>query len=48
MRGVETLDGVLFTHDHADPTHGIDVSARYRLHAEAPGDVYMDAYTAAS
>ena len=24
MRGVETLDGVLFTHDHADHTHGID------------------------
>jgi phosphoribosyl 1,2-cyclic phosphate phosphodiesterase len=22
--GVETLDGVLFTHDHADHTHGID------------------------
>ena len=23
-RGVETLDGVLYTHDHADHTHGID------------------------
>ena len=34
---VETLDGVLFTHDHADHTHGIDDLRGIVLHAAGGG-----------
>jgi phosphoribosyl 1,2-cyclic phosphate phosphodiesterase len=42
---VETLDGVLFTHDHADHTHGIDDLRGIAFMLKRRVDVYMDAYT---
>jgi phosphoribosyl 1,2-cyclic phosphate phosphodiesterase len=42
---VKRLDAVLFTHDHADQTHGIDDlrAIAYRMRTQIP--VYMDAHT---
>jgi phosphoribosyl 1,2-cyclic phosphate phosphodiesterase len=42
---VTRLDAVLFTHDHADQTHGIDDlrAIAYRMRKQIP--VYMDAHT---
>lgn len=42
---VERLDAVLYTHDHADQTHGIDDlrAIAYRMRTQIP--VYMDAHT---
>lgn len=44
--GVDALDGVLFTHDHADQTHGIDDLRPlvYRMRKQLP--VYLDDETA--
>jgi phosphoribosyl 1,2-cyclic phosphate phosphodiesterase len=42
---VETLDGVLFTHDHADHTHGIDDLRGIAFMLKRRVDVYMDDYT---
>ena len=42
---VEKLDGVLFTHDHADHTHGIDDLRGVAFVLKRRVDVYMDAYT---
>jgi phosphoribosyl 1,2-cyclic phosphate phosphodiesterase len=44
---VQDLDGVLFTHDHADHTHGIDDLRPLMLHRGRRVDVYLDAGTAA-
>ncbi|MEM7729928.1 MAG: MBL fold metallo-hydrolase [Pseudomonadota bacterium] len=44
---VKRLDAVLYTHDHADQTHGIDDlrAIAYRMRGQLP--VYMDAHTEA-
>ncbi|HEU4381119.1 MAG TPA: MBL fold metallo-hydrolase [Hyphomicrobiaceae bacterium] len=42
---VETLDGVLFTHDHADHTHGIDDLRGIFFMLKRRVDVYLDAQT---
>lgn len=39
---VQRVDGVLFTHDHADHTHGIDDLRGFALTAKARVLVYMD------
>ena len=42
---VERLDAVLFTHDHADQTHGIDDLRPYAIRARRRVPVYGDAAT---
>ena len=44
---VARLDGVLFTHDHADHTHGIDDLRPFFIHHRRRVDIYSDAPTAA-
>jgi phosphoribosyl 1,2-cyclic phosphate phosphodiesterase len=44
---VKKLDGVLYTHDHADHTHGIDDLRPYFIHNRKRVDVYMDETTSA-
>ena len=43
--GVSTLDGVLFTHDHADHTHGIDELRIVAFNMRRRVDVHVDAAT---
>jgi phosphoribosyl 1,2-cyclic phosphate phosphodiesterase len=43
---VARIDGVLFTHDHADHTHGIDDLRPLFIHRRRRVDVYADAPTA--
>jgi len=43
--GVDGLDGVLFTHEHADHTHGIDDLRSLAIHRRRRVDVYLDAST---
>lgn len=45
---VEALDGVLYTHDHADHTHGIDDLRMVAYAMKKRLDVYFDAPTRAS
>jgi phosphoribosyl 1,2-cyclic phosphate phosphodiesterase len=45
---VEALDGVLYTHDHADHTHGIDDLRMVAYAMRRRVDAYMDAATRAS
>jgi phosphoribosyl 1,2-cyclic phosphate phosphodiesterase len=39
---VDSLDGVLFTHEHADHTHGIDDLRAVFIRRRRPVDVYLD------
>ncbi|MEQ9518721.1 MAG: MBL fold metallo-hydrolase [Parvibaculum sp.] len=43
--GTKWIDGVLFTHDHADQSHGIDDLRMVAINKMRRVDVYMDAYT---
>lgn len=43
--GVAALDGVAFTHDHADQTHGIDDIRPVAIRMRQQLDAYMDAET---
>jgi phosphoribosyl 1,2-cyclic phosphate phosphodiesterase len=45
--GVTKIDGVLFTHDHADHTHGVDDLRPFFIHNRRRVDVYLDAQTSA-
>jgi phosphoribosyl 1,2-cyclic phosphate phosphodiesterase len=45
---VGKLDGVLYTHDHADHSHGIDDVRPVVLHQRKRVDVYMDEITSAA
>jgi phosphoribosyl 1,2-cyclic phosphate phosphodiesterase len=45
--GVEHLDGVVITHEHADHTHGVDDLRPLVLHMRKTIDTYMDAATSA-
>jgi phosphoribosyl 1,2-cyclic phosphate phosphodiesterase len=42
---VDRLDGVLFTHEHADHTHGVDDLRAYFIKRRALIDVYLDERT---
>src|SRR5437868_14281784 len=42
---VDWLDGVLYTHEHADHTHGIDDLRGLFMHRRRKVDVYLDAPT---
>jgi phosphoribosyl 1,2-cyclic phosphate phosphodiesterase len=45
---VDWLDGVLYTHEHADHTHGIDDLRAFYIKRRRRVDVYLDEGTAAS
>jgi phosphoribosyl 1,2-cyclic phosphate phosphodiesterase len=45
---VDVLDGVLYTHDHADHTHGIDDLRMIAFNMKRRVDVYADALTLAT
>lgn len=46
--GVQRLDGVVYTHDHADHIHGIDDLRPMALHQRRRVDLYADAQTTAT
>ena len=43
--GLERVDAVLFTHDHADQTHGIDDLRAFWIRQRRRTPCYMDAFT---
>ncbi len=48
MTRTDALDGVVFTHDHADQTHGIDDVRAFAIRSRRQLPAYMDAPTADS
>jgi phosphoribosyl 1,2-cyclic phosphate phosphodiesterase len=38
--GISTVDAILYTHDHADHTHGIDDARSFNFHRKGPLPVY--------
>jgi phosphoribosyl 1,2-cyclic phosphate phosphodiesterase len=42
---LKTVDAILYTHAHADHTHGIDELRSFNYHADAPLPIYGDAAT---
>jgi phosphoribosyl 1,2-cyclic phosphate phosphodiesterase len=46
--GVRRLDAILFTHDHADQTHGIDDVRAFAIRNRRRAPAYMDAATHAT
>jgi phosphoribosyl 1,2-cyclic phosphate phosphodiesterase len=45
---VDWLNGVLYTHEHADHTHGVDDLRNYFIRQRRPVDVWLDERTAQS
>jgi phosphoribosyl 1,2-cyclic phosphate phosphodiesterase len=45
--GIRHLDGIVFTHDHADHTHGIDDVRPLAIHMRQRIDAFMDDATSA-
>lgn len=45
--GIKRIDGVIFTHEHADHMHGIDDLKGFNFHAQGPIPCYGDAATIA-
>lgn len=43
--GIQTIDAVLFTHDHADHTHGIDEIRQFNIKREGSINAYADTHT---
>src|SRR3954464_5710517 len=43
--GIDRIDAVLFTHDHADHTHGIDDLRAFTVRRDAPLPIYGSAET---
>lgn len=43
--GIRTVDGILYTHDHADHTHGLDDARSFNFHRKGSVPIYGTAET---